>query len=149
MGEHRASPVAEPPAMSRSSAVGELSLRDYKFYAKLVPLCFAVSVLRTTTTTTTTDRQMDGLRSPVPVVVGWMLTLKCCASLFPCVVPVILPVRRRHGVLHGEDGVLRQGHPARGGEDGGARGEAGGFHGADQDADEGGEKRLGRRKRTL
>merc|ERR1711948_119059 len=39
--EHRASPVAEPPAMSRSSAVRELSLRDYKFYAKLVPLCFA------------------------------------------------------------------------------------------------------------
>merc|ERR1712216_947648 len=33
--------VAEPPAMSRSSAVRELSLRDYKFYAKLVPLCFA------------------------------------------------------------------------------------------------------------
>merc|ERR1712087_369525 len=33
---------AEPSrAMSRSSAVRELSLRDYKFYAKLVPLCFA------------------------------------------------------------------------------------------------------------
>ena len=43
--------------MSRSSAVRELSLRDYKFYAKLVPLCFAVSVLRTTTTTD--DRQTD------------------------------------------------------------------------------------------
>merc|ERR1712094_59029 len=39
--ESSRSRVAEPPAMSRSSAVRELSLRDYKFYAKLVPLCFA------------------------------------------------------------------------------------------------------------
>merc|ERR1712010_84507 len=82
--------VAEPPAMSRSSAVRELSLRDYKFYAKLVPLCFAVSVLRTTTTTD--DRQTDR-RTDSVLPSQWLLDANSqvlraralCASLFPVV----------------------------------------------------------------
>jgi len=78
--------------MSRSSAVRELSLRDYKFYAKLVPLCFAVSVLRTTTTTD--DRQTDRWTDSV-LPSQWLLDANSqvlrarararCASLFPVV----------------------------------------------------------------